>query len=138
MGRPKGSKNKPKIPPADGNVPPVKRGPGRPKGSKNKPKYLADTGAAIPSELDPSTVLQDKKRGRRSNAELQMIAAAKSGQKIHPVKIFTQWLVENMDATNRAYWLSEARRRDVSINAIVERYLLGDFGISSENFTYSS
>lgn len=36
MGRPKGSKNKPKDPE------PVKRGRGRPKGSKNSPKVVLD------------------------------------------------------------------------------------------------
>lgn len=72
-GRPKGSKNKPKVAAAS---PPAKRGPGRPKGSATKAKAAAVTPPAATAKRGPGRPKGSATRKRRT----RKVAARRAGR----------------------------------------------------------
>ena len=73
-GRPKGSKNKPKLVPASMSEsqqqPPQKRGRGRPKGSKNKPKALPPSVLASLEQLSSGAGQRKQRRSGGGDGDL--------------------------------------------------------------------
>lgn len=59
----------------------------------------------------------------------------KSLSKTHPIKSCVEFLSSNMSPRISAYFEKEARKRDVSVNQIIARYIISDFGVTSITHT---
>jgi TolA-binding protein len=101
-GRPKGSKNKPKVDAASASASTEKRGPGRPKGSKNKPKVgtsepkTSETQRAR-NEKSLSVVCLEVLKGKKGLKLPEIVEAVlKSGYKSNTKGDFSQIVYQTL------------------------------------------
>jgi hypothetical protein len=115
-GRPKGAKNKPKIPTSTQEETPAKLSSGRrgrPKGSKNKPK--GDTVKVTAPVLNQEHKLEVTK------------PTTSVGE--HPIIEAIKWIAQNMHSTQVDYYRRRAVRHEVSMHYAMASDLIGFFNI---------
>ena len=149
-GRPKGSKNKPKISQTIEIVKPVtiqqvKRG--RPKGAKNKPKVSPVTESVKPIVVEkkrsrkpevekPS--IPPKKRGRPfkiPQSTVPIVKAQKPAQDVqledHPLLKAVKWLEKYMHPSEMQYYRNRANKLGVSLSVAMASDILGLFNVQN-------
>jgi hypothetical protein len=98
----------------------------RPKGSKNKKKVIVGGPTAPKRVVVPVPNLASKPINIPTKVPIPVISED------HVVINMAKFISEKMSEPSRKYWMGEARRRKYSLNQILARYLLEDFGISKE------
>jgi hypothetical protein len=120
-GRPKGAKNKPKLPASTQEETPVKVSSGkrgRPKGSKNKPKVTESfNNVAVPIIQEASVV----------KVETPKPTPSVVGE--HPIVEAIKWIAQNMHSTQVDYYRRRAVRHEVSMHYSMAADLIGFFNI---------
>jgi len=147
-GRPKGSKNKPKIldialgmlppelprikgrrgrpkgaknkPKIPGEPPKIKGKRGRPKGAKNKPKA-----GIVPTTTAPQT---EAKKDKPISVAAQALEITQDN---HPLLIAVRWLEKNMHPTEVQYYRGRASKTGVSLHVAMASDLLGFFNVQN-------
>lgn len=119
-GRPKGAKNKPKLPveSLDSQEPKVAKKRGRPKGAKNKPKEQQ----ALPVSLDI------KPAETTVTVDIPAVSTEVNSDS-HPITEAAKWLEKKMPIVEVQYYKTRAVKQGMSLTNAVSLGILGLFNV---------
>jgi hypothetical protein len=135
-GRPKGTKNKPKLPQKETQL--QKRG--RPKGAKNKPKVdkvevLAKgrrgrpKGSKNKPKSEPKQVPCIAQQVKKKELRVHAIPQALKVDEEHPLFTTAKWLAKNMHDAETQHYHRRASRNNVTFDHAVISDILGFFNV---------
>jgi hypothetical protein len=133
-GRPKGAKNKPKVPKPEHSENPseqsegfsLPRRRGRPKGSKNKPKetsVVLNT-PSLPAEVEAKIIYETQASRPETFVECTLES--------HPVVTAAKWLERKMPIVEIQYYKTRAGKQGVSVTNAIAMAILGLFNVQDQ------